>query len=81
MVTVEAQAMVVAFVASMLAQTLGWITNGNWKVDHAIVLCAGSLLTGAIASGLLGMFALLQYSLHLFHYDRKLLWPVGLSMI
>ena len=54
MVTVEAQAMVVALIASLLAQTLGWISNGKWELGHAIILCAGSFLTGAIASGLLG---------------------------
>ena len=56
MVTVEAQAMVVAFVASILAQTLGWISNGKWQFDHAVILCAGSLLTGAFASGVLGKY-------------------------
>ena len=54
MVTVEAQALVIAVVASLLAQILGWVTSGAWKIEHAIVLCAGSMLTAAIASGLLG---------------------------
>ena len=54
MVVVEAQAMVVAFLASLVAMILGWIPDGTWENEHAIMLCTGSLLTGAIASGLLG---------------------------
>lgn len=54
MVLVEAQAMVVAFVASLVAMVLGWIPDGKWETNHALILCAGSLLTGAIASGILG---------------------------
>ena len=54
MVVVEAQAMVIAFLASLVAMILGWIPDGKWENEHAIMLCTGSLLTGAIASGLLG---------------------------
>ncbi|XP_078493323.1 solute carrier family 41 member 1-like [Ciona intestinalis] len=55
MVLVEAQAMVVAFLASLVAIVFGWIPDGKWEMNHAIILCAGSLLTGAIASCLLGL--------------------------
>lgn len=51
---VEAQAMVVAFLASLVAMVLGWIPDGIWETNHAILLCLGSLLTGALASFLLG---------------------------
>lgn len=54
MALVEAQAMVVAFIASLFAMLLGWIPDGKWETNHALILCAGSLLTGAIASGILG---------------------------
>lgn len=54
MILVEAQAMVVAFLASLVAMVLGWIPDGKWETNHALILCAGSLLTGAIASGILG---------------------------
>jgi len=54
MILVEAQAMVVAFLASLVAMVLGWIPDGTWETNHAILLCVGSLLTGAIASLLLG---------------------------
>lgn len=46
--------MVVAFIASLFAMLLGWIPDGKWETNHALILCAGSLLTGAIASGILG---------------------------
>ena len=46
--------MVIAFLASLVAMILGWIPDGKWENEHAIMLCTGSLLTGAIASGLLG---------------------------
>ncbi|XP_076819624.1 solute carrier family 41 member 1-like [Clavelina lepadiformis] len=59
MLLVEAQAMVVAFLASLVAMTLGWIPDGKWETNHAIILCTGSLLTGAIASALLGMVMIL----------------------
>lgn len=54
MVLVEAQAMVVAFLASLVAMIFGWIPDGKWETNHAIILCVGSLLTGAIASAILG---------------------------
>ena len=53
-ILVEAQAMVIAFLASLVAMVLGWIPDGKWETNHAIILCCGSLLTGAIASGILG---------------------------
>nr|CAB3266281.1 solute carrier family 41 member 1-like [Phallusia mammillata] len=54
-ILVEAQAMVIAFLASLVAMVLGWIPDGKWETNDAIILCAGSLLTGAIASCLLGL--------------------------
>ena len=58
-VVVEAQAMVIAFLASFAAMVLGWIPDGKWENAHAMMLCTGSLLTAAIASGLLGKSVLL----------------------
>jgi len=58
-VLVEAQAMVVAFLASLVAMVLGWIPDGTWETNHAILLCLGSLLTGALASFFLGNFSFL----------------------
>nr|XP_039266189.1 solute carrier family 41 member 1-like [Styela clava] len=59
MILVEAQASVVAFLASLVAMVLGWIPDGKWETNHALILCAGSLLTGAIASGILGAIMIL----------------------
>jgi len=54
MLLVEGQAMVVAMLASLVAMVLGWIPDGKWESNHAMLLCLGSLLTGALASFLLG---------------------------
>jgi len=54
MFLVEGQAMVVGWLASLVAMVLGWIPDGKWESNHAMLLCLGSLLTGALASFLLG---------------------------
>ena len=53
-VLVEAQALAVAFLTSLVAMVFGWIPDGTWETNHAIILCTGSLLTGTIASFILG---------------------------
>ncbi|XP_026130859.1 solute carrier family 41 member 1-like [Carassius auratus] len=52
---IQVQATVVGFLASIAAVIFGWIPEGNFKMDHAILLCASSVATAFIASLLLGL--------------------------
>ncbi|XP_016123769.1 solute carrier family 41 member 1 [Sinocyclocheilus grahami] len=49
------QATVVGFLASIAAVIFGWIPEGNFKMGHAVLLCASSVATAFIASLLLGL--------------------------
>lgn len=44
----------VGFLASIAAVIFGWIPEGNFKMGHAVLLCASSVATAFIASLLLG---------------------------
>ena len=50
----QAQATVVGFLASMFAMVMGWIPKGEFPLNHALLLCASSLFTAAVASFVLG---------------------------
>lgn len=50
----QVQATVVGFLASIAAVIFGWIPEGNFKIGHAVLLCASSVATAFIASLLLG---------------------------
>uniref|UniRef100_A0A9J7Y519 Solute carrier family 41 member n=1 Tax=Cyprinus carpio carpio TaxID=630221 RepID=A0A9J7Y519_CYPCA len=52
---IQVQATVVGFLASIAAVIFGWIPEGNFKMGHAILLCASSVATAFIASLLLGL--------------------------
>ncbi|XP_064029667.1 solute carrier family 41 member 1 isoform X2 [Pogoniulus pusillus] len=49
------QATVVGFLASIAAVVFGWIPDGHFSIDHAVLLCASSVATAFIASLVLGM--------------------------
>ncbi|NWH41922.1 S41A1 protein, partial [Chloropsis hardwickii] len=49
------QATVVGFLASIAAVVFGWIPDGHFSLDHAVLLCASSVATAFIASLVLGM--------------------------
>ncbi|XP_012993617.1 solute carrier family 41 member 1 [Esox lucius] len=49
------QATVVGFLASIAAVIFGWIPEGNFRLGHAILLCASSVATAFIASLILGI--------------------------
>lgn len=51
---IQAQATVVGFLASLFAMVMGWIPQGEFPLDHALLLCASSLFTASIASFILG---------------------------
>jgi len=46
---------VVGFLASVAAVILGWIPDGHFDVNHALVLCTSSVVTASIASFVLGL--------------------------
>lgn len=54
MALVQAQATVVGFFASMFAMIMGWIPEGEFPLEHALLLCASSMFTAAVASFVLG---------------------------
>lgn len=66
---VQAQAIVVGFLASLVAMVMGWIPDGTFDIHHALLLCASSMLTAAVASFVLGavmvIVVLLSTKLHI----------------
>ncbi|XP_045164638.2 solute carrier family 41 member 1-like isoform X2 [Mercenaria mercenaria] len=54
MALIQAQAIVVGFLASMVAMVMGWIPEGKFNLHHALLLCASSMCTAAVASFVLG---------------------------
>ena len=55
LVLVQAQALVVGFLAAIFAMVMGWIPQGKWNVQHGLILCSSSMLTASLASFVLGM--------------------------
>ncbi|KAM6399059.1 solute carrier family 41 member 1 isoform 2-T2 [Rhynochetos jubatus] len=55
MALIQVQATVVGFLASIAAVIFGWIPDGHFSIDHAVLLCASSVATAFIASLVLGM--------------------------
>ncbi|XP_039756347.1 solute carrier family 41 member 1-like [Pararge aegeria] len=52
---IQCQAVLVGFLAAMAAVTMGWIPKGIFNVNHAMLLCASSVLTASFASFVLGL--------------------------
>lgn len=53
----------VGFLASIAAVIFGWIPDGHFSIDHAVLLCASSVATAFIASLVLGE----RQTLHTLH--------------
>ncbi|KAM7307610.1 solute carrier family 41 member 1, partial [Ixodes scapularis] len=51
----QIQATVVGFLASIFAVVMGWIPDGEFSWQHALLLCSSSLFTASVASLVLGM--------------------------
>lgn len=56
---IQCQAVLVGFLASMAAVAMGWIPDGQFDIHHAMLLCASSVLTAAVASFVLGFVMIL----------------------
>jgi len=54
MVLTQAQALVVAALASIAAVVFRWIPSDSFDINHAFLLCASSLITASLASAILG---------------------------
>ncbi|KAG8190790.1 hypothetical protein JTE90_005826 [Oedothorax gibbosus] len=54
MALIQCQAIVVGFLASLFAMIMGWIPEGKFNLEHALLLCAASLVTASLASLILG---------------------------
>lgn len=54
MALIQCQATVVAFLASLFAVLMGYLTESRFDSGHAVMLCASSLVTASVASLLLG---------------------------
>ncbi|KAK5639106.1 hypothetical protein RI129_011598 [Pyrocoelia pectoralis] len=52
---IQCQALVVGFLASLAAVVLGWVPNGEFNTEHALLLCASSVVTASGASFILGL--------------------------
>ncbi|CAN7982295.1 unnamed protein product [Ixodes pacificus] len=50
----QIQATVVGFLASIFAVVMGWIPDGEFSWQHALLLCSSSLFTASVASLVLG---------------------------
>ncbi|XP_074646539.1 solute carrier family 41 member 1-like [Tubulanus polymorphus] len=59
MALIQAQAIVVGFLASMAAMIFGWIPKGKFDIDHGLLLCCSSIVTASIASLILGAIMIL----------------------
>lgn len=55
MALIQCQATVVGFLAALFAIAVNWLPNADFNLEHALLLCASSLLTASIASFILGL--------------------------
>lgn len=54
LILTQAQALVVGTLAALAAVTIDWIVDGQFDIKDGLLLCASSLVTASLASGLLG---------------------------
>lgn len=54
MALTQCQAIVVGFLAAVAAVLFGWLPDGEFNIDDVLLLCASSLVTASLASGILG---------------------------
>ncbi|PIK53003.1 putative solute carrier family 41 member 1 [Apostichopus japonicus] len=54
MALTQCQAIIVGFLAAVVAVLFGWLPDGEFSLDDVLLLCASSLVTASLASGILG---------------------------
>lgn len=79
---VQCQAIVVGFLASVAAVVLGWIPDGHFDVNHALILCTSSVVTASIASFVLGaiMILVIIFSRHFNINPDNVATPIAASL-
>jgi len=55
LVLVQCQGIVVGFLASIVGMAMGWLPEGKFNIDHALLLCASAVVTASMASFALGV--------------------------
>ena len=55
--SLQCQAIVVGFCASIAAVLMGWIPEGKFDIFHGLLISASAVLTASIASFVLGTFS------------------------
>ena len=71
---IQAQAIVVGFLASIAAMVMGWIPEGKFNISHGFLLCTSSVLTASFASLVLGKsnaYLNVIFDQHIVIYDVK----------
>ncbi|XP_034933862.1 solute carrier family 41 member 1-like [Chelonus insularis] len=79
---IQCQAMVVGLLASLAAVILGWIPEAQFDINHALLLCASSLITASVASFLLGlvMVAVILFSKRMNINPDNVATPIAASL-
>lgn len=70
------------FLASLVAVIMGWIPDGEFDIQHGLLLCASSVVTSSMASLLLGfiMVFVILMSRHLKINPDNVATPIAASL-
>ncbi|CAH1153778.1 unnamed protein product [Phaedon cochleariae] len=76
------QAIVVGFLASLAAVIFGWVPTGVINIQHALLLCASSIVTAFGASFILGlvMVGVIMFSRYLHINPDNVATPIAASL-
>ncbi|XP_044741589.1 solute carrier family 41 member 1-like isoform X2 [Chrysoperla carnea] len=79
---IQCQAIVVGFLASVVAVVMGAIKTQSVQLDHAYLLCASSLVTASVASFVLGLItaAVIVFSRHCNINPDNVATPIAASL-
>lgn len=79
---IQCQAIVVGFLASVVAVVMGAIKSHSVELDHAYLLCASSLVTASVASFVLGLItaAVIVLSRHCNINPDNVATPIAASL-
>lgn len=79
---IQCQAIVVGFLASVVAVFMGALKSSRVQLDHAFLLCASSLVTASLASFVLGLItaAVIVFSRHCSINPDNVATPIAASL-